>query len=232
MMTPEDVHQDVGAYALGVLDPRDSARFEEHLTLCRSCPRELEQLSSVADLLSLVSGDSLGFAERSTRDPRRADTLVQAVQLDRRRARARQGLTLAACLALVIAGAVVAVGLGFGQSNLPGLPTPSLAAQKLHAVDRSTGAEATVQVEGKKWGSQVTMQVTRLEGPVACRLVAVSRTGTTEVVMGWSVPPEGYGTAAQPDPLVLHGATGMRPEDLSRFEVRTVKGALLVSVPA
>jgi hypothetical protein len=67
---------------------------------------------------------------------------------------------------------------------------------------------------------------------VACRLVAVSRTGTTEVVMGWSVPPEGYGTAAQPDPLVLHGATDMRPEDLSRFEVRTVKGALLVSVPA
>jgi hypothetical protein len=231
MMTPEDVHRDVGAYALGVLDPRDNARFEEHLTLCRLCPRELEQLSSVAALLSQVSADSLVFAERSTREPRRVEALVGRVRKERRRTRAKHGLTLAACLALIVAGAVVAVSLGMGQRGLPGART-STTAQRLHAVSQSTGAEATVQVERQPWGSQVTLQITHVNGPVACRLLAVAKDGRSEVVMGWSVPPEGYGTPAHPDPLLVHGGTDVATANLSRFEVRTSSGALLVSVPA
>jgi hypothetical protein len=228
-MTPEDVHRDVGAYALGVLEPRESVRFEQHLTLCRSCPRELEQLSSVAALLSLVNGESLDFAERSTRDPRRSEALVGAVRTQRRHARTRQSLTLAACLALVIAGAVVAVSLGFGGRL--GLPVTSTTAENLHAVSQSTGVDATVQVDQKRWGSQVTLQITHIKGPVACRLMAVSRDGQSEVVMGWSVPSEGYGTVVQPSPLVLHGGTNLVRADLAGFEVRTINGALLVSVP-
>src|SRR5262249_33235300 len=231
MMTPEDVHRDVGAYALGVLDPRDRVRFEEHLTVCRSCPRELEELSSVAALLPRVSADSLIFAERSTLDPRRSEALIGAVRKERHRTRARHGLTLAACLALVIAGTVVAVGLGLGQRGLPGLPGDSTTAQKLHAVSQSTGVDATVQVAEKRWGSQITLRITHVKGPVACRLIAVSKEDQSEVVMGWSVPPEGYGTAAQPEPLVLYGGTDLTAANLSRFEVRTVNGALLVSVP-
>jgi hypothetical protein len=232
MMRPEDIHQDVGAYALGVLDPRDSARFEDHLMVCRSCPRELEELSSVAALLSRVDGDSLAFAEQTARDPGKAGALVSAVRTDPHQARSRQGLTLAACLALLITGALVAVSLGLGRTGLPGLPPTSPAAQKLHAVDDVTGTEATVQMETKRWGAQVTLQVARVNGPARCRLVAVSKTGQSEVVMGWSVPPGGYGTATQPDPLVLHGGTDLQPGDLSRFEIRTVNGNLLVSVPA
>lgn len=231
MMTPEDVHRDVGAYALGVLDPRDSARFEEHLTLCRSCPRELEQLSSVAALLSHVSADSLVFAERSTREPRRVEALVGAVRKERRRIRTRHGLTLAACLVLIVAGAVVAMTFGMGQPGLPGVHTDP-AAQKLHAVSQSTGTEATVQVEGQPWGSQVALQITHVKGPVACRLLAVDKNGRSEVVMGWSVPPEGYGTPAHPAPLLVHGGTDVDTANLARFEVRTVNGTLLVSVPA
>src|SRR5262249_18130410 len=240
MMTPEDVPRDVGAYALRVLDPRDRVRFEEHLTVCRSCPRELEELSSVAALLPRVSADSLIFAERSTLDPRRSEALIGVVRKERHRTRARHGLTLAACLALVIAGTVVAVGLGLGQRGLPGLrglrglpglPGDSTTAPKLHAVSQSTGADATVQVAEKRWGSQVTLRITHVKGPVACRLIAVSKEDQSEVVMGWSVPPEGYGTAAQPKPLVLYGGTDLSTANLSRFEVRTVNGALLVSVP-
>lgn len=230
MMTPADVHRDVGAYALGVLEPRDSARFEEHLTLCRACPRELEQLSSVAALLSHVSADSLVFAERATREPRRVEALVGAVRKERRRVRTRHGLTLAACFALIVAGAVVAVNFGLGQRGLPGIHTATTA-EKLHAVSQSTGTEATVQVEREPWGSQVALQITHVKGPVACRLLAVDKDGHSEVVMGWSVPPEGYGTPAHPAPLLVHGGTDVATANLSHFEVRTVNGNLLVSVP-
>ncbi|GAA1809292.1 zf-HC2 domain-containing protein [Planosporangium flavigriseum] len=232
MMTPEEIHRDVGAYALGILNPRDSARFEDHLMVCRSCPRELAELSSVAALLSQVDAESLVFAEYSGRDPGRAEALVSAVRTDRRRARSRRALTLAACLAFLIAGAFAAVGLGLRPVGLPGPQPLTAAAQKLHAIDRFTGTEATVQLAPKRWGSQVTLQVARVDGPVRCRLVAVSKTGQSEVVMGWSVPPGGYGTATQPDPLVLHGGTDLQPGDVSRLEIRTVNGNLLVSVPA
>jgi hypothetical protein len=231
MMTPEDIHRDVGAYALGILTPRDGARFEDHLMVCRSCPRELEEFSSVAALLSQVDAESLAFAGYSARDPDRSEALVSAVRTDRRRARVRRALTLAACLALLFVGAIATGGLDLGRTGLPGLTPASTTVQKLHAVDEFTGAEATVQVEPKKWGSQVTLQVARVNGPVRCRLVAVSKAGQSEVVMGWSVPPGGYGTATQPDPLVLHGGTDLQPGDLSRLEVRTVNGNLLVSVP-
>jgi anti-sigma factor RsiW len=230
-MTPESVHRDVGAYALGVLDPRDNARFEEHLAMCHSCPRELEQLSTVAALLSHVDAGDVVFAERSTRDPRRSDVLVGTVRSERRRSRVRQRLTLAACVLLLGAGAGV-VATGQVDGLLPVRSPAVSAAPKLHAVSQNTGTEATVQVDGKRWGSQVTLQVTHVKGPLACRLVAVSKDGQSEVVMGWSVPPEGYGTKEQPDPLVLVGGTDLPPSSLARLEVRTVSGALLVSVPA
>jgi hypothetical protein len=231
MMTPEDVHRDVGAYALGVLEPRDSARFEQHLAVCRSCPRELAELSSVAAVLSHVNVDSLAFADRAGRDPRRSEALPGAARVDRRHAPTRNWLTLAACVAMLVAGAVVAASLALGRSGLPGAPPISPTAPKLHAVSNATGTEATVEMEPKRWGSQVTLQVTHVKGPVTCRLLAVSGTGRSEVVMGWTVPPEGYGTDAQPAPLVLYGGTDLPATDLVRFEVRTLGGALLVSVP-
>jgi anti-sigma factor RsiW len=44
MTTSDAPHWDVAAYALGVLDHRDTARFEDHLADCASCAVELESL--------------------------------------------------------------------------------------------------------------------------------------------------------------------------------------------
>jgi hypothetical protein len=233
MMTPESVHRDVGAYALGVLDPRDSARFEEHLAMCHQCPRELEQLSPVATLLSHVDMDSLMVAERSARDTNRSETLVSTVRAERRTATMRRRLTLAACLVVLMGAAGVLVSgrldmlTGPRQQNAPAVS----AAPKLHAVSQQTATEASVWVDGKKWGSEVTLEIAHVTGPVTCRLVAVSRDGQSEILMGWNVPPEGYGTSEQPKSLLLHGSTAIARSDLSKLEVRTTSGSLLVSVP-
>jgi anti-sigma factor RsiW len=232
MTTPSSVHRDVGAYALGVLDPRDSARFEEHLTLCRSCPRELEELSPVAALLSQVDADSILFADRVVRDPRRSDAAVGQMLAERRRSTFRRRLALAACLAVLGAGGGLVATGQFGAIQLPGQPPAATsAAPKLRAVSQTTGTNAIVQLDPKKWGSEVTLEITRVRGPVTCHLVAVTRDGRSEIVMGWTVPPEGYGTSAHPDSLVLRGGTAIPRSDMSRLEVRTTNGAVLVSVP-
>ena len=49
-------HQDVAAYALGVLEPGDAFRFEEHLAECVLCTVQLSDFSSVASAISDLDG--------------------------------------------------------------------------------------------------------------------------------------------------------------------------------
>ncbi|HEX8345147.1 MAG TPA: zf-HC2 domain-containing protein, partial [Actinoplanes sp.] len=66
-MTQEQ-HFDVAAYALGVLDANDAARFEDHLIDCPTCAMELESLLPVVDLLSDLDADSIVATEQSRND--------------------------------------------------------------------------------------------------------------------------------------------------------------------
>src|SRR4030095_11953454 len=55
----QEQHFDVAAYALGVLDERDAARFEDHLIECPACAVQLESFLQVADILADVDADAL-----------------------------------------------------------------------------------------------------------------------------------------------------------------------------
>ena len=57
-----------------------------------------------------------------------------------------------------------------------------------------------------------------MQGPLRCRLEAVSRTGERAVVTGWSVPPKGYGVPGSPKPLVTHRGSAMHRNEIDRFE--------------
>jgi hypothetical protein len=133
---------------------------------------------------------------------------------------------------LAVAAGVIVLVLGFAvlRGGVFGPQTP--AGDKLEARDARTGVAATAYVDGKQWGSEVTLSLAGVQGPNACKLIAVSRSGRSEVVMGWTVPDGGYGTAQRPQPLVLRGATELPRADLARLEVRDASGAVLVSVPA
>ena len=96
------MHRDVAAYALGVLDERDAARFEDHLAECDACAVELESLLPVTAMLSQVDGDSFVSVEESVREGRMLDEMVNAVAYDRSRVRARRMLALAAGVVAVI----------------------------------------------------------------------------------------------------------------------------------
>ncbi|WAP56353.1 anti-sigma factor family protein [Streptomyces sp. S465] len=51
-------HTAVGAYALGVLDPADAARFEDHLIGCERCAAELDELMGIPPLLAEYAADA------------------------------------------------------------------------------------------------------------------------------------------------------------------------------
>jgi hypothetical protein len=55
-------HTQVGPYALGLLDPLEMSRFEEHLAECDECGTQLEWMLPVADYLADVEpGDLFGI---------------------------------------------------------------------------------------------------------------------------------------------------------------------------
>lgn len=194
----ESEHLDVGAYALGVLDDRDSALFEEHLAGCFSCAGELESLLPVVDLLSDVDPDDLVTTERATSDPYLLDRMLATVAEDRRRARSRRMYSLAAgfvLMAMLTGLALFAGARWMGDTEYTAQPGPSVsggqaspgtpdtgfggpelpAGERLNALDGKTGVKAEMMLESKPFGTQVSFALSRLSGPRTCRMVVLRR---------------------------------------------------------
>jgi Putative zinc-finger len=262
----QDQHFDVAAYALGVLDDRDAARFEDHLIECPTCAIELESLLPVVDILSDVDADALVATEQSRRDGQVLTMMIGEVRKERRRANSRRLYSLAAAVvvfAMLSIGALFAGGRWFSSdstggsttaagstatadrgsdqldplplSNGPGIGGTALSGEPFTGTDPRTGVSATVALEKKDWGTQVSFAVSHIKGPLTCRLVAVRTDGNSEVLTTWNVGERGWGTAANPKPLLLQAVTALSRDDIAHVQVQSVdaKGATttLVRVP-
>jgi hypothetical protein len=106
-----------------------------------------------------------------------------------------------------------------------------LPGERHSATNPVTGITSTVALVSKPWGTQVTMDLSRLHGPLTCQLVAVSKTGQRAVLAGWKVPVAGYGVPGHPAHLVLDGSSPFQMKDMSRILVQVVHGRTLVSIP-
>jgi hypothetical protein len=243
-MTQEQ-HFDVAAYALGVLDQRDAARFEDHLIDCPTCAVELESLLPVVDVLADIDADSMVATEQSRRDGVVLHKMIGAVKQERRRANSRRLYTLAAAVvvfAMLSIGALFAGGRWLapqspstqaipqptGSAVLDPLPPqggfggPNLTGERLGRTDPRTNVRADVALQAKDWGTQVSFAVSNIKGPLTCRLVAIRPNGESEVLSTWTVGEKGWGTAAQPQPLLLQAATALPRKEISFVQVQGV----------
>jgi hypothetical protein len=107
----------------------------------------------------------------------------------------------------------------------------ALTGQLHSATDPGTGVAGTVGLVAKAWGTQVTLDLSKVRGPAECQLIAVSRTGQRRVVMGWLVAAPGDGVPGHPAHLVIRGGTSIPRSDLDRLDVDLVNGQTLVSIP-
>ncbi|MEU0151693.1 anti-sigma factor family protein [Micromonospora fulviviridis] len=241
-------HMDVAAYALGVLDPQDAERFEEHLATCWACAAELETMVPVVGLLSGIDGEAMAALEQTHTDPALLDRTLMAVRRDRRRTRMRQVFATAA--AVVVFGGLSGAGIAgvFGGDEKPvpqagptltapvtAPPSPGptksgpgvgddkgIEGDQHDATDPSTGVKTTMWLASKEYGTQIAVQLTRLPGPRTCRLVVVRKNATSEVVSTWSVPGGGYGTNTNQLPLELSASTSAPLRDIEKIQVQSV----------
>lgn len=229
----EAVHQDVAAYALGVLEPADAERYEQHLTSCANCALELEHLLPTSALLTKVEPTSLHQVD----DPAVLDRLLDSIAVDRRRVRQRSRLTLVASTAVTAIAAGFALFAGStwlaaapGDQQTPAPPalaTPpagtggsvDLEGERLTATDPGTGVQVEAQLTSWDWGTAVSFSLSTLTGPRDCELVLVYADGSEKIAGSWHVPHSGYGTPAHPSPLKLQAAVGGERESLVELKV-------------
>ena len=117
----QEQHFDVAAYALGVLDERDAARFEDHLIECTACALELETLLPVVNVLADVDADAMVAAEQSRREGAVLKAMITEVGKERHHARSRRLYSLAAAVvvfAMLAVGALAGAVSGLFVDNL------------------------------------------------------------------------------------------------------------------
>jgi len=220
-------HTDVGAYSMGLLEDQDRLAFEDHLAGCPSCAAELAELFPMAALLRGV--EPVGPADEPA-EATVTDLVRRRVTQQRRRSRWQVAVGAAAGIALI--GGGIAVGHAAAPPhNGPAAPPLTVPGQLHSATDPGTGVAGTVGLAAKAWGTQVTLNLSKVRGPLECELVAVSRTGERRVVMGWLVPAPGDGVPGHPAHLVIAGGTSIPRNDLARVDVDVVNGRTLLTIP-
>ncbi len=221
-------HTDVAAYSLGLLGPADRLDFEAHLAQCDSCAAELAEFSAMTDLFAGIGEIELADDEKV--DAAIADLASSRSLARRRRTRQRAVLALAACLVLVAVG-IAAGAFALPRSSPPVASGPLLTGVLHKATNPVTGITGTVGLVSKPWGTQVTLQLGRVKGPLDCELIAVSKTGEQRVTMGWLVPAAGYGVPGHPADLLIEGGTSINVNDLATIKIDVVPGRTLLTIP-
>ncbi|MFB4314324.1 zf-HC2 domain-containing protein [Actinomadura sp. 21ATH] len=233
-------HTDVGAYALGLLEEPDRRAFERHLSSCMACHRELGSLRGLAASLDGLPPIAEDPPPPAPPDPGVVGDLLRRRRAGVRRRRVSQALVgVAAGLVLMGGAAGLGVTVASGEREAPpvaaaenGVEALFRDGRRVSATDPDTGVKGTVAMERKLWGSRVGLRLGGVQGPLECELVAVDRAGRPHVVAGWSVPPKGYGRPGSPAPLVMQGGTALAPDEIARFEVRTIgEHRRLLTVP-
>jgi hypothetical protein len=236
-------HTDVGAYALGLLEEPDARAFETHLASCPACHEELGALRGLAASLDGLPPIAEDPAPAPVPDPAVVSDLLQRRHRLERRRRVSQALVgVAAGVVLMGGSAGLGITLAADRDEQPptvehpvetGVDALFRNSRPIAATDTRTGISGTVAMQRKQWGSEVGLRLSKVRGPLQCELVAIDRSGREHTVSGWSVPPRGYGFADSPmQQLTLQGGTALTPEQITRFEVRTIGGGrTLLTLP-
>ncbi|MCM2389553.1 hypothetical protein [Streptomyces albipurpureus] len=221
-MSIQERHQDVAAYALGVLEPGDAYRFEDHLADCLFCALELSGLTAVAAAMASMNGSGGPMVEVS---PRLLNRLTRDVALILRRGRRRRLALVAAAVALIVALPAAVVSVRGGQE-------PAVLGLQVTSTDARSGVTASAVVEDRAWGTAVAMRVSGLAGPGYCRLVVIGVDGVERPVLSWRVPAAGHATLAsgRAEPLDIEGGTALPGELIGRWEIRDHEGVTLVTL--
>ena len=214
-MSGTELHQLLGAYLLGGLEPGEAAAFEQHLGSCADCRQELDELASLPALLdALPVPDAVALAAAAPaaagREPSTPDHAPAAVprgmleELSTRRRRARRRWTAALAVA---AAASLALGiLAAPLFNQPPKPDAS------YSVQASDGLQITVGMVKKTWGTELAVDGRSLPADGTFSLWVKDSDGVEDRACAWTATPTGR--------VRITGATPLQLSNIASVEMR------------
>ena len=124
------------------------------------------------------------------------------------------------------------VGVGLAVAGQPASPVSPGGGKTFSTVDAQTGVHGKANLVAKPFGTQVTVDLAQIQGPLQCQFIAVSRTGARFQIGTWFLPPHvKFGSPSHPQHLLLKGWTTIKPGELSRIEVVAEGHGTQISIP-
>ena len=218
-MSGTELHQLLGAYLLGGLEPGEAAAFEQHLGSCADCRQELDELASLPALLdALPVPDAVALAAAAPaaagREPSRPDhataaapaaaprRMLEELSTRRRRAGRRWTGALAGAAAASLALGILAAPL----FNPPPKPDAS------YSVQASGGLQITVGMVKKTWGTELAVDGRSLPADGTFSLWVKDSDGVEDRACAWTATPTGR--------VRITGATPLQLSNIASVEMR------------
>lgn len=229
-MSGPELHQLLGAYLLGGLQPGEATAFERHLADCRDCRAELDRLASLPALLDAVPvPDAIALSGSARTAPGAAGTLagtlagtpavprglLAALAARRRRARLMWSAGVAAVAAACLAAGVLAGPL----LSPPARPDAS------YSVAAGDGPQFTVGLVKKTWGTELAVDGKSMPADGTLSLWVKGRDGGEDRACAWTATPSGK--------VRITGATPLQLASIASIEMRNgqQKTVAVITVP-
>lgn len=235
MSTVDQSHTQLGAYALGALDPAEAADFERrHLASCAQCRFDLNELVALRESLDEVPPEA--FLDGP---PEGGDLLLQKTL---RRVReeepaaparsSRRGLALVAAAVLVVAalGGGILVGRQTAPSGdvavppVPGPVTNVPGTKNVEGRDPTSGVQLAASVSPFTGWVRVNVAVKGVKAGEKCLLQVVTKGGQAVTAGSWQVSDKWENQG-----FTLDGSALVAPDDVKSVDIVTVDGRKLVS---
>ncbi|WP_432878272.1 anti-sigma factor family protein [Kribbella sp. CA-245084] len=222
----------LGAYALGALEPDEVAEVDAHLAACAECRAELAELEEMKDFLGEVppeaflegppeGGDLL--LQRTLREVRESSPEPAPVRVPAKHRAPRRWLMVAA--ALVVVGGALGGGVALGRSTAPPQATePAAGYKEVTAIDAGSGARMATTVEPRTGWSWVQVQVTGLTAGDQCQLLVTDDAGKTWTAGSWVVSEK-----AAKNGSTFGGGVLVPLNKVHSVEIRTLQGKHVVT---
>lgn len=210
----EDLHQLLGVYILGGIEPGERALLEQHLAACPLCREELSGLQSLPDALrALPVHDAMALAVPA---PEQAQQAGQRLLAELARQRRRMRWRMAALVAGVAAACLV---IGAVAGPLVLRPKQDIETYNMTA---SSGLQVELDLVHRAWGTELAVDGAHLPAEGVLSLWLTDRTGVDWQVATWQATPTGKAK--------LMASTATMPDDITCVEIRNARDIPVAAV--
>lgn len=201
-MTDHSIYRGWSAsYVLGALDSTERLQFEDHLSQCEDCRREVAEFAPIPGLLSKLERYDSDPAPASVANMATDQVRSEWAALEQSRKKWQRFAAAAAAIAVV---AMVASAL------------PSFRQETVWIVESSVSATGTIELESRAWGTAIHLDLADLpdrEGYIAW---VIDNAGNKQQIAVWG--PTASGVA------VLDSTSSVTLNDVSIVAVTGLDG--------